>query len=74
MAPEGTNFAAEYLKGIEDKDQTPFCSAIFASPRPSSGNRQVAKAAGIERESVMGIIDSRQPRLSTRSGCHWQSG
>src|ERR1700730_17648534 len=60
-------FAAEYLKAaLEDADEPRLLLSAMAEGHKARGIARIAKAAGIERESLYGALSARgTPRLST---------
>jgi probable addiction module antidote protein len=61
------NFAAEYLKAaLEDEDEPRVLLVALRHLAQAQGIAKVAKAAGIERESLYRALSERgNPRLST---------
>jgi probable addiction module antidote protein len=56
---KGPDFAAEYLKAaLEDEDEPRVLLIAFRHLAQAQGIAKIAKAAGIERESLFGVRSS----------------
>jgi probable addiction module antidote protein len=65
--PKNPSFAAEYLKAaLEDEDEPRVLLLALRHLAQAQGIAKVAKAAGVERESLYRALSARgNPRLST---------